>query len=133
MKRAALLFLLTIALLLFVVVGTASARPAWMQVKGIGIIQTVDATGAHPDPYPVTGRAMVTIIAGSVGMPEFRYVGDNPHNERYAVCKANGVVMITVRDPKYSGIVLGKVIQLTTMLEGVHGASILYKVGGVHL
>lgn len=131
MRRAALLSLLTIALTLFVVVGTASARPAWMQVKGNGIIRTVDATGAYPDPYPVTGRAMVTIVAKSVGMPEFRYVGDNPRNEKYAVCKANGVVIITVLDPRYSRIVCGKVIQLSTMWEGVHGASILYKVGGV--
>ena len=129
MKRTALLSLLTITLVLFVAVGTASARPPWMQVKGNGTVETVDATGAYP--YPVTGRAMVTILAGSVGRPEFRYVGGNPKNERYAVCKATGIVLITVRDPKYSRTVCGRVIQLSTMLEGVHGASILYKVGGV--
>jgi hypothetical protein len=40
-------------------------------------------------------------------------------------------VKITVNDPKYSGTIHGKVTQLSTMIEGVHGASILYEVAGV--
>ena len=124
MKRAAALSVLTIAVLLLVLSGTALASPPFLQVHGRGVVGTWTFSANDPPSYwSVTGTAKIAVNAKSVGDPTIYNLG---HTDEYAVCAAEGSVKITVDDPGLHRTFHGKVIELTTYYPTYNALDILF-------